>query len=210
MIQKRKKFGTKSVFKTRVKKRDNKEKTIFFGIIITAVIYYIFFESLSFGGDYRYDLFVFWLPTILGCFVTIKYSFVAEYWSSLLVDIIKEKLFLLKIFYPLFLVIMTFMYSVVMFWMPSNIIWDIFNKIEAQSNRIEIFQYPIEKFNRGKRESIGFYFNESWETIPVYYEVVKPYLGKNPHNYNIKIEVRKGLLNHYFLESWEIKEVVNR
>ena len=44
-----------------------------------------------------------------------------------------------------------------MFWMPSNIIWDIFNKIEAQNNRIEIFQYPIEKFNGRKRESIGFY-----------------------------------------------------
>jgi hypothetical protein len=116
----------------------------------------------------------------------------------------------MKIFYPIFLVIMTFMYSVMMFWMPSNIIWDIFNKIEAQNNRIEIFQYPIEKFNGGKRESIGFYFNENWETIPVHYEVVNPYLDKNPHNYKIKIEVRKGFWNHYILESWEIKEVVNR
>lgn len=209
MIQKRKKFETKSAFKTRVKKRAKKEETIFFGIIITAVIYYIFFDSLSFGGDYRYDLFVFWLPTMLGFFVAIKYSFVAEYWSSLLVEIIKENHFLLKIFYPLFLVIITFMYSIMMFWMPSNIIWDIFNKIEAQNNRIEIFQYPIEKFNGGKTESIGFYFNKSWETIPVHYEVVKPYLDKNPHNYKIKLEVRKGLWNHYVLESWDIEEVKN-
>ena len=64
MIQKRKKFETKSVFNARVKKRAKKEETIFFGIIITAVIYYIFFESLSFNEDYRYELFVFWLPTI--------------------------------------------------------------------------------------------------------------------------------------------------
>ena len=210
MNQKRKKFETKSVFKAIEKKRSKKEKTIFFGIIIITVIYYIFFESLSLGGDYRYDLYIFWLPTILGFFIAIKYSFISEYWSSFFLDVIKEKSFLMKIFYPIFLVIMTFMYSVMMFWMPSNIIWDIFNKIEAQNNRIEIFQYPIEKFNGGKRESIGFYFNENWETIPVHYEVVNPYLDKNPHNYKIKIEVRKGLWNNYILESWEIKEVVNR
>ncbi len=209
MNQKRKKFETKSVLKESVKKRAKKEKTIFFGIIIITVIYYIFFESLSLGGDYRYELYVFWLPTILGFFVAFKYSFIAEYWSSLLLDVIKEKRLLFKIFYPLFLVIITFIYSVMMFWMPSNMIWDIFNKIEAQNNKIEIFQYPIEKFNVGKRESIGFYFNKSWETIPVHYEIVKPYLDKNPHNYKIKLEVRKGLWNYYILESWEIKEVLN-
>lgn len=205
MNQKRKKFEIKSVFKERVKKRAKKEKTIFFGIIIIAVIYYIFFESLSLGGDCRYELYVFWLPTILGFFVAFKYSFISEYWSSLILDVIKEKHFLLKIFYPLFLVIITFIYSVMMFCMPSNMIWDIFNKIEAQNNKIEIFQYPIEKFNDGKRESIGFYFNKSWETIPVHYEIVKPYLDKNPHNYKIKLEVRKGLWNHYVLESWDIR-----
>ena len=205
MNQKRKKFETKSVLKERVKKGAKKEKTIFFGIIIIAVIYYIFFESLSLGGDYRYELYVFWLPTILGFFVAFKYSFISEYWSSLIIDVIKEKHFLLKIFYPLFLVIITFIYSVMMFCMPSNMIWDIFNKIEAQNNKIEIFQYPIEKFNAGKRESIGFYFNKSWETIPVHYEIVKPYLDKNPHNYKIKLEVRKGLWNHYVLESWDIR-----
>jgi hypothetical protein len=48
------------------------------------------------------------------------------------------------------------MYSVMMFWMPSNIIWDIFNKIEAQNNRIEIFQYPIEKFKEEKGSQLVF------------------------------------------------------
>ena len=207
MIQKRKKFETKTAFKKRVKKRAKIEEKIFIGILILGVIYYLFFEDLSFGEDYRYTLYVFWLPTILGFFVAIKYSFVAEYWSSLLEDLKKEKYFLMKIFYPLLLVVMTFMYSVIMFWMPSNIIWDGVNKMESITNKIEVYNLPVEEFRKSRKRSnykICFYFKKEWESIPVSREFIKPYLDKNPKNYRIKLEVRKGIWNYYVYEDFDI------
>lgn len=198
------KSKTSGVNKTRLKKRAKLEEKIFIGVLISAVIYYLFFESISFGEDYRYQLYVFWLPVVLGFFLAIKYSYVAEYWSSLLEDIKKEKHFLPKIIYPIFLFVMTFMYSVMMFWMPSNMIWDVINKMEASNNKIEVFQCTVQKFDGGKRESIDFYFNKSWGSIPVHYETVKPYLDKNPKNYKIKIKVKKGIWNYYVLEDFDI------
>ena len=208
MIQKRKKFETKTAFKTRVKKRAKIEEKIFIGILVLGVIYYLFFESLSFGEDYRYTLYVFWLPTILGFIFSVKYSFIAQYWRSLLIDLKKEKYFVMKIFYPLFLVAMTFMYSVIMFWMPSNIIWDGVNKIESITNKIEVYNLPVDEFHEGygrrDRDKICFRFKNQPESIPVSSEFIKSYSEKNPKNYRLKLEVRKGIWSYYVYESFEI------
>jgi hypothetical protein len=205
---KKNKFETKTAFKKRVKKRAKIEEKIFIGILVLGVIYYLFFEDLSFGEDYRYTLYVFWLPTILGFVFSVKYSFIAEYWRSLLIDLKKEKYFLMKIFYPLFLVAMTFMYSVIMFWMPSNIIWDSINKIESITNEVEVYNLPVEKFYKGRgrsyRDKICFRFKNQSESIQVSSEFIKPYLDKNPKNYRIKLKVRKGIWNYYVYEDFDI------
>lgn len=205
MIQKRKKFETNTAFKKRVKKRAKIEEKIFIGILVFGVIYYLFFQSISFGEDYRYALYVFWLPTISGFFITIKYSFVAEYWSSLFEDLKNEKYFLMKIFYPLFLIAMTFMYSIIMFWMPSNIVWDVLNKLESKNNKLEVHEFQIVRFQLSRRsDSVVFYLNDRFRSIPVQYEHIKPYLDKDPKNFKIKLEVIKGIWNYYIVDSYDI------
>lgn len=197
---------TSGINKTRQKKRAKIEGKIFFNIIVIGLVYYIFFESKSIGGDYRYDLFVFWMPTLIGFFLSIKYFSFSEYWSSLIPDIKKEKRFILKIFYPIFLTVITFTYCVILYWMPCNVIWDCINKYVANKNRTEVFIVPVTQFKEVSKspDRIDFYMNNKFESIPVASEVIKPYLGKNPKNYKIKIKVKKGIWNYYVLEDFDI------
>ena len=55
----------------------------------------------------------------------------------------------------------------------------------------------------------GYDFLNNEESISVKYSEIKPFLNKNIDNLKIEIKVKKGIWNHYILESWHIKEVLN-
>lgn len=206
---KRNRFETKTKFKNRIK-NSNKRKvkklnTYFFGILIIGLIHYMFIESKYIGSDYRYDLFVFWIPTIVGMLITIRFDFLQLNWKETLDDLKKDKSIFSKIFTLPFLLVIHFMIAVIMFWMPANIIWDTWNKIEAKNSKIEVREFQIAKFQLSKSsDSVGFYYNGKWESIPAHYEDIKPYLDKNPKKYKIKLEVRKGIWNYYIVDSYDI------
>ena len=50
---------------------------------------------------------------------------------------------------------------------------------------------------------------EKNESIKTSFKDIEPFLEKNPDNFQIIIEVKKGIWNYYILESWKIKEVLN-
>jgi len=193
------------------KTRQKKKVAILYRSFMTAiavfVLHYMFIESHYLGSDYRYDLYVFWIPTLIGFFVALKFNLFQIDWKDCITDLKKEKNFFIKIITIPLLILAHFIFAVIMFWMPSNIIWDGLNKMESKNKRIEVFSVPVKQFSLSSKGSdrIYFYINNDLESIPVSYKDIKPYLDKNPSNYKVKIEVRKGLWNHYVLESWDIK-----
>ena len=64
---------TSTINKTKQKKRDVILYRSFMTAIAVFVLYHIFIESHYFGSDYRYNLYVFWIPTLIGFFITLKF-----------------------------------------------------------------------------------------------------------------------------------------
>ena len=64
--------------KTRVKKRDDFLYNYLIATLIVGVIHYYFFESHYIGSDNRYDLFVFWIPVVVGIFFIVKFNILSN------------------------------------------------------------------------------------------------------------------------------------
>jgi len=203
----RKKFETKTAFKKRLKK---KEINVYRYVIITifiGIVYWLFFELTSIGGDYRYDLFVFWIPVVVGIIITIKFDLLLLDYKDLLKGFKEEKYIFLKIVYFPFLLLIHFIFSVIIFWIPVNIIWDSFNRVEISKNKAETYEFQIAKFQLSRsRDAVYFYFKDQLESIPVSYNDIKPYLGENPTNYKLELKIRKGIWNYYTVDSFHIIE----
>lgn len=202
-----KKIKPKFQNKTRQKKRDAFLYRSFMTAIAVFVLYHTFIESHYFGNDYKYDLYVFWIPTLFGFFIALKFNLFQIPWKEYITDLKKEKNFFYKFFTIPFLILAHFVFALIFFWMPSNIVWDVLNKMESQKNSIEVFSAPVKQFATNSKgpDKIYFYFKNNLESLGVDYQVIKPYLDKNPSNYHVEIEVRKGIWNYYVLESWDIK-----
>ncbi len=201
-----------------MKKNKLKKKTIdkindalFFIFCLTGIIYFLFFQSVTIGGDYKYFVYVFLIPTLIGFFLTAKFTFFSKSWNSIFIDLRKEKYLILRFIYPFLLITSNFMFSYVFFGNSANIIWDVINKFESEKNKTEKYFLPITKIYTSYKykDKIRFVFLNNEESISVKYSEIKPFLNKNIDNLKIEIKVKKGIWNHYILESWHIKEVLN-
>ena len=204
---------TPTINKTKQKKKDEILYKYFITAIVIFSLYHLFIESHYLGSDCKYDLYVFWIPTLLGFFIALKFNLFQIDWKCCISDLKKEKNFFYKFFTIPFLILAHFVFALIMFWMPSNIIWDAINKIESNNNQIETYVLKVNEFHRssgkGSANRIRFVFNEKNESIKTSFKDIEPFLEKNPDNFQIIIEVKKGIWNYYILESWKIKEVLN-
>jgi hypothetical protein len=177
---------------------------IFYVILISYLVFSIFFEPKTFGNDIRYDVFVFWIPTILGMILTSRFSFVKDFWNDLYIDT-TEKIHK-KILASFFILLCWFIFSYLTFGLIASITWNSFNKIIADNNKVELYNLPIEKFSRttgkGGSNKILFQFKNNTEEIKISFDDIKPYLDKNPNLYRLQLKIKKGIWNYYILEDW--------
>jgi hypothetical protein len=82
--------------KTIEKKREEIQYKFLIAILVIGVIHYYFFESEYIGSDNRYDLFVFWIPVVIGLFLIVKFNILSIDWKDILPTIRKEKIFFIK------------------------------------------------------------------------------------------------------------------
>lgn len=199
--------------KTKQKKREEIQYQFLIAVIAVGFIYYFFFESEYIGGDYKYDLFVFWIPVIVGLLLIVKFNILSIDWNDILPTLKEEKNIFSKIIYLPLLFLLHFFLAVMYFWIPANIIFDVFNKIESNNNIIETYTLKVDEFHHSSGRSgstlVRFTFKDKKERIKVSYKDIKPYLDKNPDDFQVKIEVKKGIWNYYILETWDIKELSN-
>lgn len=202
------KYKPNTINKSKQKKREDFHYKYFMTTIFVGVIHYIFVESHYIGSDNRYDLFVFWIPVLIGLVLVVKFNILLIEWNNVLPTFKKEKNIFLKIIYFPFLFLVHFILSVIIFWIPSNIIWDGINKMESNKNQIETFTLNVTDFHhstgKGGSNKIRFSFKGERESIRTSYQTIKPYLEKKPDDYQVVIEVKKGIWNYYVLQSWDI------
>jgi len=188
------------------KKRKNILYESLIALLVIFVLYGIFIESSYIGKDYRYNLFVFWIPILIGLFIAIRFNILGFDYKKLYSELKKEKKIHIKIAYILIVNMTFFVLSIIMFWIPSNIIWDMLNKIEARKNNIEIISIPVEEFTKYRNfNKIYFKFKNRTESIKVSSKTINLYINKNPNNYIVEIGIKKGIWNHYIIDHWNIK-----
>lgn len=143
---------TKSKHQYKGKRNKNFLYQYFILLLFIGVLYHIFIESSYIGKDYRYNIFVFWIPIFIGFFIAIKFNTLGLDYKKIYSEVKKEKKIHIKIIYILLVNLIFFMFSIIMFWIPSNIIWDILNKIESQKNKVEMVSIPVEKFKNSDNQ----------------------------------------------------------
>ncbi|HKX85934.1 MAG TPA: hypothetical protein VJL37_04635 [Flavobacterium sp.] len=195
----------------RIKEEEKKEKLyyrIFIGFCILNVVHYWFFEEETIGYDYRYNLYIFWIPTLLGVFITLKLSFFKEYWKEFLLGLKEETRLRMKMFYCIVMLFAVFIFSYIFFGFTANAIWNHLNIKESEKHTVETLKLPVERFSRrggkGTSNGIGFYFNGNYEKIKTSYDDVKLYLDQAPQDYYVILEVKKGLWNYYLVQNWDL------
>lgn len=191
---------------TKEKKLEALHYKIFIGFCIANVLHYMFFEPQTFGSDSRYAIYVFWVPTFLGLVITSRYYIFNEIWNDLF-KIKGESYF--KMFYiSIFILFCNCMFAYIVFGFSANAIWNYVNKNEAKNNQLETFYLPISEFSRttgrGGANRVTFKFKGNRESIKTTYETIKPYLDKLPEDYQLILEVRKGIWNYYILEDFDL------
>src|SRR5690606_18381656 len=143
---------------------------------------------------------------LIGLFIAIRFNILGFDYKKLYSELKKEKKIHIKIAYILIVNMTFFVLSIIMFWIPSNIIWDMLNKIEARKNNIEIISIPVEEFTKYRNfNKIYFKFKNRTESIKVSSKTINLYINKNPNNYIVEIGIKKGIWNHYIIDHWNIK-----
>lgn len=193
--------------RTTIQKEKNKDKNkdkihykILIGLLIIGVLYYLFFEPNLIGNDSRYTYYIFLTPITIGIVVLFLYrkNFLIYKLNSC--KNLKNKIFIL-FFYGL----QGILFSYLLFGQIAKISWDKLNERIAEKNPEEVLICEITRFWTSKRSNqIEFQFENKFEKFNVSYSTIKEYLNKNPKDYYLKINAKKGIWNYYLVYKWEI------
>jgi len=161
--------------------------------------YYYLIEPQTIGHDTRYNMYIFWLPTIIGVLALAIYRrrFLTNQFSINKGAVLWTAMILLYL-------VEGFMVSYLSFGQVSKISWDILNERVCRENKTETFTFDVTEFNRWRSPSVNFRFNGKLERIYLPYSAIKEYKDEDPKDYELTLEVNKGIWNFYKLKSWEL------
>mgnify|MGYP006176376455 CR=1 FL=1 len=83
---------TPTINKTKQKKKDEILYKYFITAIVIFSLYHLFIESHYLGSDCKYNLYVFWIPTLLGFFIALKFNLFQIDWKCCISDLKKAVL----------------------------------------------------------------------------------------------------------------------
>ncbi|MGZ5283811.1 MAG: hypothetical protein ACXWEY_16165 [Bacteroidia bacterium] len=200
---KSRRYTEKRKLKRESKKQEKIYNYIFVALAIIWIAYYICFEPETIGDDYRYNLYIFWLPTIAGILA------LGFYKHELLNEAIKERKIISKFIAVLFLFLMSAFWSYLSIGQLSKIIFHTINKEVAKTENTETHRLDINQIakSRGRgttKYKIRIKFQDKTEEVNISYEKFKQYENENPKDYLIKVKLQKGIWNYYLLNDWDI------
>lgn len=202
------KFRKKRVILTKEKKLDELHYKVVIVLIVFWVLHYLFIDRPTIGGDNRYNIYILWIPNLLGIVA------LGIYRKSFLLSRIsvKEKLTskLMKLF---FILLQGLVLSYLSFGSLAYSVWNEINYKKSNTNISEYTKCKIEGFHfqKGGKSSdkIRFYFNGKLESINVSYKSIKKYKDKPSDNYVLVLEIKEGLWGHYIIQNWKVKTLAN-
>lgn len=181
------------------KKLEKKHYNIIAALIIFTFVYHVFIEPKTIGGDIKYSLFVFWVPTLIGML------FLGFYRRQFLINrFATTKGVGLWTFMIVFYLIQGIMFSYLSFGQVAKVSFDIINYQLAKQSTEETIQCDVKRFWTKRTPSVNFEFERSYESFKVRYQELKVYEDKDAADYLVTIKAQKGIWNHYIVKEWRI------
>ncbi|WP_120274789.1 hypothetical protein [Mangrovibacterium diazotrophicum] len=177
--------------------------SILIGLVIIWVLYRKFLEPETIGGDSRFYIFVFLIPTLLGIIILgfIRIRFLREKWNE-------SKSLIAKIPLVLLYIVQGFLFSYLSIGLTSMGIWDYLNQRNASQSVSETVDCQIIKINSGTSRTppnINFEFMGKEERINIDAGVYGQYFETNPNTIELQLTIKKGIWDYYIIERWKIK-----
>lgn len=202
----RDKQSQKKKEKRKLKIKEKKTEQIHYSLLIFAMIFCVvnlaFIESKTIGGDNRYEIYIFLLPTLIGIL------FFGIYRKDFLIGkYLSFKETYAKIYVIGFYLIQGILVSYLSFGQIASIIWNYINKNEAEKNPTEIVICKVTGFYTKKNPDVRFDFKNQTEVFNVSSETNRENYTRNPKDYEIEITVQKGIWNYYIVKHWKLKNI---
>ena len=201
----REKQRQKNTEKRKLKIKEKKTERIHYSLLIFAMIFSVvnlgFIESETIGGDNRYEIYIFLLPTIIGII------FFGIYRKEFLIrKYLSFKEIYAKIYVIGFYLLQGILVSYLSFGQIASVIWNYINKNEAEKNPTEIVICKVKGFYTKKNPDVSFEFKNQIEVFNVSSETNRENYNRNPKDYQLEITIQKGIWNYYLVKHWKLKK----
>jgi hypothetical protein len=176
---------------------------VLFFILAAYYVYDHFWGYLQFGGNRTYHLLVHVTPLVLGV------GSIAWWVRSDFKKIFSPKEKLQNVLASLFLiVILGAGIGFVVFLLPAQIIWDRVNLAAALKGPSIASIGPVTEFksrkSKGSQSGIGVRVHGRLTRIPASRSFMADYRNEDPAHYNVALTLRKGLLETWIIEDWDL------
>ncbi|MFH6991394.1 hypothetical protein [Flavobacterium sp. FlaQc-48] len=192
--------------KRALKNKEKKKEKIQYYLLISALIFCLinltFIENKTIGHDKRYQIYIFWLPILIGIlfFGIYRRKFLIEKYLSF-------KEVYVKIYVIGFYLLQGIVVSYLSFGQIAGLTWNYINQKEAAKNPTEIVICKVTRFYTKKNPDISFKFKNRTEVFSVTSQMNRENYNRNPKDYELEIIVQKGIWNYYIVKHWKLKKI---
>jgi len=194
-------FQEKKHFKSREKTFAKHHYRILIGLLIFSIVYHWIFDKFTIGSDFRYSLYVFWIPTVTGLVI---FAFYRR--GFLMTQFSVNRGIILWGFMIVFYIAQGILFSYLSFGQVAKIAWNIANDRAAAKANTRIIHCPITRFWIGRKCTVDIEFNGRSERLPTSFSFIHQYEDADPENYDAVVTVRRGLWDHYVIDDLVIEK----
>ncbi|MBW1299043.1 hypothetical protein [Aquimarina litoralis] len=183
-------------------KTDKKHQNILIFFAVLAVCKYYFFDKILIGTDWKYNIFILYLPIILALIGLTIYRK-----DKILFVLRNNDPFYHKLLYFGSILMTGVITSFLVAYTISDFIFRIVNRYESENNEVKVVYVDIESYNRSKgrrsKNKIWFWYNNEYESFKTNKETID-LLENIPNNYLLQIDLKEGIWNHSTLVDWKM------
>lgn len=198
-IKKNKRF-----IKNKKKRIENRNYRIFIGFIFFYLFYSLILEYHTIGGNTNYFYFIVLFPTLIGVYLSTKYFFLDDVWKDIISDIKHNSL--INTISEIFVFFLgNLIFSFIVFSTVPQVIWNYVNYYEAKKHFPETHIIDITYISTNTNKAspkFHFKFNGQPESVKAPLKYVSAH--EDFQKYQIKLLLRKGVWEEYYVEDWDI------
>jgi hypothetical protein len=173
-------------------------------VCLVAWLIYNWIRPNYIGTDIRYLVFVMLIPILAGIWILgFRPASILKIWNN--PETFGHELQGIAIHICLYLAASFFSFGLL-----AKIVWDTANRLIVQDKQVVVIQCPITEFGahgKSRRTKHVEFLHEGYsEQLDISTDTMLLYEDKNPTNYNILLETKEGLWNHYIVLGYSIHQ----